>query len=208
MRVLYGVGKLLQAALPLLGWWVLGMKRRPAWERGRRRAAAAGIGSGLVVGAFALTAYAGPIGSWGPITLAPKRILDTLVALDLASPARYVALALGLSLVHSLFEEYYWRWFLLDQLERRLPLPAASTFASLAFASHHFIVVDSFLGGTHRLTVTLPATLLVAAVGAFWGWLFDRYRSLLAPWLSHLLVDAAMMTIGWQMVFGGALPKA
>jgi len=225
MRVLYGAGKLLQASLPLLGWWVLGMERRPAWAgappapggagsrgdegamgggaRPRGGAALAGIASGLGIGAFNLAAYAGPLGTWAPIAPAPGRILDTLMALGLATPARYLALALGLSLVHSLFEEYYWRWFLLDQLERRLPLPVASTLASLAFASHHFIVVDSFLGGTHRLTVTLPVTLLVAAVGGLWGWLFDRYRSLLAPWLSHLLVDAAVMAIGWHMVFGG-----
>jgi membrane protease YdiL (CAAX protease family) len=203
MRVLYGAAKILQASLPLLGWWVLGMDRRPAW-RGRRGAVLAGILTGIAVGALNLAAYASPLGAWAPIATAPGRILQTLVAFDLATPARYLALALGLSLAHSLFEEYYWRWFLLDQLQRRLPAPLALTLASLAFASHHFIVVDSFLGGAHRLTVTLPATLGVAVVGALWGWLFDRYRTLLAPWISHLLVDAAVMAIGWQMVFGTA----
>jgi uncharacterized protein len=201
MRPLYAGSKLVQAALPLVGWWALRMERGAGWSR-QRGAAFAGVASGAVLGGVIVAAYLGPLGSWAVLAAAPSRILATLLALDAATPARYLALAVGLSVVHSLFEEYYWRWFLLGQLATRMSYPAALTLASLAFASHHWIVVDSYLGGAHRWSVTLPVTLLIAATGAFWGWLFGRYRSLLAPWLSHLLVDAAVMTVGWAMLWG------
>ena len=203
MRVLYGASKVVQGSLPLLGWWALDMRRRPAWS-GRRSgwplAAAAGILSGAALGGAVLVPYlAGPLHAWLPFDAAPARIHTLLVDFGAATPARYLLLALGLSVAHSLFEEYYWRWFLLGQLRQRLPFWAALPLGSLAFASHHWIVVDSFLGGQQRVTTTL-LTLLVAAGGGFWGWLFHRHRTLLAPWLSHLLVDGALMLVGWQLV--------
>ena len=203
MRVLYGISKVVQGSLPLIGWWALEMRRRPAWS-GRRsgwpRAAAAGIISGLVLGGPVLAAYAaGPLRAWLPLDEASARIHTLLVDFGAATPARYLLLALGLSVAHSLFEEYYWRWFLLGQLRERLPFALALLLGSLAFASHHWIVVDSFLGGEDRILTTL-LTLLVAAGGALWGWLFHRHRTLLAPWLAHLLVDGALMLVGWQLV--------
>jgi membrane protease YdiL (CAAX protease family) len=202
MRILYGASKVVQGSLPLLGWWALDMRRRPAWtgrRSGWRTAAVAGIVSGAALAAAALAAFAGPLPGWLPLDEAGARIHRLLVDFGAATPVRFLLLALGLSVAHSLFEEYYWRWFLLGQLRERLPFVAALPLASLAFASHHWIVVDSFLGGEQRLLTTL-LTLLVAGGGAFWGWLFHRHRTLLAPWLSHLLVDAGLMAIGWQLV--------
>jgi hypothetical protein len=40
----------------------------------------------------------------------------------------------------------------------------------------------------------------VAAGGAFWAWLYQRSGSLVGPWLGHLLADAAIFTVGWQLV--------
>lgn len=40
----------------------------------------------------------------------------------------------------------------------------------------------------------------VAVGGVFWAWLYDRSGSLLGPWLSHLLVDAAIFTVGYGLV--------
>ncbi|HXT19374.1 MAG TPA: CPBP family intramembrane glutamic endopeptidase [Thermoanaerobaculia bacterium] len=200
MRVVYGAGKVVQGALPLLGWWVLRMERKPAWAA-RPGAAVAGLLAGGAVGGAVLAAFAGPLPAWLPLDEAAARIHRLLVDFGAATPLRYFVLALALSVAHSLFEEYYWRWFLLGQLQLRLPLAIALPLASLAFASHHWIVVDSFLGGEHR-PMTTVLTLLVAAGGALWGWLFHRYRSLLAPWLAHLLVDGALMTIGYRLVWG------
>ena len=199
MKVLYGGSKVVQGLLPLIGWWALGMERRPAWSRSAV-APVVGLLTGAVLGGSVLVAFAGPLPAWLPLSEIAARIHDRLLDLGLATPWRYLLLALGLSIAHSLFEEYYWRWFLLGQLAARMPFAAALPIASLAFAAHHWIVVDSFLGGAHRLTATLPLTLLVAVAGACWGWLLRRYGSLLPPWISHLVVDAALMAEGWRLV--------
>ena len=52
---------------------------------------------------------------------------------------------------------------------------------------------------------TSPATwlfsLAIAIGGAAWAWLYHRSGSLVGPWLSHLLVDAAIFVIGYHLVF-------
>jgi membrane protease YdiL (CAAX protease family) len=54
------------------------------------------------------------------------------------------------------------------------------------------------------LTGVLPAALGVAAGGAVWAWVYERSGSLLGPWLSHLLIDAAVFLVGWDLLFGSA----
>ena len=201
MRVAYGAAKVLQALLPLVGWYLLGMERRHAGGGTRRGATTAGVLTGLLLGGGVLAAWASPLARWDALGPVPERVWARLVALGADTPLRFVALALFLSVLHSWFEEYYWRWFLFGQLERRMAGWRAMALSSLAFASHHWIVLDSFLAGAHRWTATLPLTLLVAAAGAVWAWLYRRYRGLKAPWVSHLLVDAALMAVGYQLIW-------
>jgi membrane protease YdiL (CAAX protease family) len=203
LRWLYLGAKVLQATLPLVGWYALGMPR-PALRGGAlsRRGVLAGVVTGSVMGGGALAVWLSPLARWQAFAPVAEQARQRLQALDLATPAGYLLLAVGLSVAHSLFEEYYWRWFALGELARRLPRSTALLAASLAFAAHHWIVLDCFLAGSYRWTAVLPLTLLVAASGAVWGWLFLRFRTLLPPWLSHLLVDAALMAIGYRLVFG------
>jgi membrane protease YdiL (CAAX protease family) len=48
------------------------------------------------------------------------------------------------------------------------------------------------------LAMTLPTSIAVG--GAVWAWLYDRSGSLLAPWISHALIDGALFVVGWDMV--------
>ena len=61
-----------------------------------------------------------------------------------AAPARYVVLAAFLAVVHSLLEEYYWRWFVFGRLRRLVSSPAAILISSLAFMAHHVVVLGRF----------------------------------------------------------------
>jgi membrane protease YdiL (CAAX protease family) len=201
MRVAYGGAKVVQALLPLVGWWLLGMARGSGQPPVRRGAPTAGLLTGLLLGGGVLAAWASPLAQWQALGPVPGRVWARLVTLGADTPLRFLALAIFLSVLHSWFEEYYWRWFVFGQLERRMAGWKAMTLSSLAFASHHWIVLDSFLAGEHRWTATLPLTLLVAAAGAVWAWLYRRYRGVLAPWLSHLLVDAALMAVGYQLIW-------
>ena len=41
---------------------------------------------------------------------------------------------------------------------------------------------------------------LMAVGGAAWAWLYERTKSIYASWVSHLLVDAAIFVVGWDLV--------
>ena len=199
MRLAYGGAKVLQALLPLVGWWLLRMDRSTAAPT--RGATRAGLLTGAILGGAVLAAWASPLADWSALGPVPGRVWARLVALGADTPVRFLALAMFLSVLHSWFEEYYWRWFLFGQLERRLAGWKAMALSSVAFALHHWIVLDSFLAGAHRWTATLPLTATVAAAGAVWAWLYRRYGGLRSPWVSHLLVDAALMAVGYQLIW-------
>lgn len=198
MRWLYLAAKAVQALLPLLAWLALGVKP-PRLAGG---VAVAGLATGAAMSAAVLAVWFSPLARWSAFAPVTAQVWERLVALGAATPARYLVMAALLSVAHSLFEEVYWRWLVLGELSRRLPRGAALTLGSLAFASHHWIVLDSFLAGQHRWSATLPLTLAVAAAGAVWGWLYQRQGSLLPAWLSHLLADVAVMTVGYRLFWG------
>jgi membrane protease YdiL (CAAX protease family) len=102
------------------------------------------------------------------------------------------------SLLHSLLEEYYWRWFVFGQLRRMAPVWIAIAISSLGFMAHHVIVLATYFGIAEP--VTWIFSLAIAVGGAFWAWLYHRSGSLVGPWLSHLLVDGAIFWIGYEIV--------
>jgi membrane protease YdiL (CAAX protease family) len=114
------------------------------------------------------------------------------------TPASFVVLAVFYSAIHSLLEEYYWRWFVFGQLARGCQLPAAIAVSSISFAAHHVLVVGHYF--TWLSIWTWLFTLAVIVGGAFWAWLYHAGRSLAAPWLSHALIDAAIFAVGYHMI--------
>lgn len=109
----------------------------------------------------------------------------------------FFALAAFYSCVHSLLEEYYWRWFIFGQLRRYIPLSLAIAFSSLGFMAHHVLLVANFLHGYGPLTWIFSGAIAIG--GAVWAWQYHRYRTLYAPWLGHFLIDAGLMWIGYDL---------
>jgi membrane protease YdiL (CAAX protease family) len=114
------------------------------------------------------------------------------------SPWKYAVLASFYSVFHSLLEEYYWRWFVFWQLRQLAPLWPAIIISALAFMGHHVIVLAEFFKETLWLAWLLSSA--VAVGGVFWAWLYERTGSLFGPWLSHLLIDAGVFWIGYDLV--------
>ena len=110
----------------------------------------------------------------------------------------YVLFTAGISLLHSLLEEYYWRWFVFGQLRRLVPFPTAMIVASLGFMAHHVLVLAMFFGWLNPVTWLFSAA--VAIGGAVWCWTLERHGSLWGPWIGHLLVDAAIFATSRLMV--------
>jgi len=198
LLAIFAGGKVAQFVLPLLYvWWFEPGSIRLAWPaaRGLRLGAA----FGLVVGAGTLALYFVWLRHTPFMAETPARVHGWLTKMHLNTPARFLGMALFLSVLHSFLEEYYWRWFVFGWLRRYVPDVAAKVVSSLAFMSHHVIILSVYLPGQFW-TLAVPFSLCVAGGGIVWAWLYDHTRSLYAPWVSHLLVDAALMLVGYEMV--------
>lgn len=214
---IYSVSKGVQFGFPLAwlawaeGWQAVllplrallaGVSRQPV-DRDFRlpSGCTAGLTSGLLMGGGLVGAYVLILRGGELMTVMAPRITARVDTIGVGTPLRYLLLALFLSILHSFLEEYYWRFFVFARLTRHLGHPAAVVVSSLGFAAHHVIVFDAFLGPQH-LGTTVMFSLVVAAAGALWAWLYARDQSLLSPWLSHLLVDIAIMSVGYDMIWG------
>ena len=198
----YAVGKTLQFAFPLL--WVFGVRRQPIRFRWPGMGGvAAGLLFGAAVFAAILLAYHAWLGPAGLLLPAGKAMAAKVAGFGVASPAAFVCMAVFYAMLHSFLEEYYWRWFLFGQLRPMTTPAAAAVLSSLAFTSHHVLVLAAYFGW--RSPETAVFSLGVAVGGMVWAWIYHRSGSLLGPWLSHALADAALFTVGYGVMRGAGL---
>jgi membrane protease YdiL (CAAX protease family) len=193
----YGVVKVIQFALPIV--WVLFVQKGAATLRppgGRGVAVGLLFGAAVAAGMFAL--YAGVLKSSAVLSAAEPEIRGKTAGFGIDTVWKYALLGAFYSLFHSLLEEYYWRWFVFGQLRRWTTVGVAAAISGLGFMAHHVLVLGKFFGFDSPTTYLLSACI---AVGGFlWAWLYHRTGSLAGPWLSHLLVDAAIFAIGYELV--------
>jgi membrane protease YdiL (CAAX protease family) len=194
----FGVGKCIQFAFPAV--WAVGVRREHiGWSRPRRSDLVRGGLLGLVLLAIGLASYefvgkpAGFIDDG-----ARDAIRQKIAGFDVATLPRYALLAAFYSLVHSLFEEYYWRWFVFGRLRHLMSLPAAIGVSSVGFMAHHVCIVATFFGWLSPMSLLL--SIAVAAGGALWAWIYHRTNSLYVPWISHAFVDAAIFLVGFDLI--------
>ncbi len=196
-QTVYSVGKTLQFLLPAV--WVLAVQRRRLrWKRPTQWGMTAGLVFGGAVLAATLALYYSFLQSSELLAGAVVAMREKLLGVGVDSPAKYVALGIFYSLVHSLLEEYYWRWFVFGELRRFVPLAAAVVLSSLGFMAHHVLVLAWYFGWFSP--ATLVFSLSVAIGGAVWAVIYHRSQALWGVWASHLLVDVAIFLIGYDLV--------
>jgi uncharacterized protein len=199
LLVPYIVGKVIQFGFPV--FWVCVMERqRLRWSAPGLGGLVEGVGFGLVAAAAILALYYGVLRHTTVFAGTPAEVRAKVEGFHAATPLRYLALAAFISVLHSLAEEYYWRWFVFGRLQGVLPLAAAILVSSLGFMAHHVVVLSVYSPGRF-LTAVVPFSLGVAVGGAVWAWLYHHTGSLAATWVSHVLVDAAIMVVGYDLLF-------
>jgi membrane protease YdiL (CAAX protease family) len=202
MLAAYYGSKVVQFALPVV--WVAIVE--PGALR-PRRVSFRGVPTGLIFGVGVAALVFGLYYNWlaGSASFAdlPGRVRRMTGQFGVSSPAGFLALAVGIAVIHSLFEEYYWRWFVYGRLRRHVPVAAALVIAGLAFTGHHVVVLGVYFP-EHVWPIVLPFSLAVAVGGIVWAWLYERTGSLLGPWLSHVIVDLALMAVGYDLAFRAA----
>ncbi|MFN0055835.1 MAG: CPBP family intramembrane glutamic endopeptidase [Planctomycetales bacterium] len=192
----YVVGKLLQFGFPLVWFWYV-QRRRIAWRGPRWRELFDGglLGAAIVV-AMLLLYFGWLKDAFPPEALA--RIRQKTQGIGVGTGARFAALGVFYAVGHSLLEEYYWRWFVFGQLRALTAFSVAAVVSAVGFMAHHVCVLADYFGWMSPLTLFLSAS--VAIGGLLWAGLYQRHQSLYGVWLSHLLVDAGIFWVGYDLL--------
>lgn len=191
----YGSTKIAMAVIPLFVWWRYGLdklQRSNSASLSLARIVSEGVMTGLLMAAGIITLALGPMATL--IAEATPRIAGKVNEFGIGSASTYVLATVVISILHSAFEEYYWRWYVFRALAARLPISVAHLLAGLAFAGHHIIVAGVYAG----VAVGVVLGLVVGAAGIAWSLLFRRHGSLIGCWIAHACCDLALMWIGWR----------
>ncbi len=104
--------------------------------------------------------------------------------------------AFFISILHSLLEEYYWRWFVYGRLRGLLPRWPAHLRAGATFAAHHIVITTQFFPFGWGLFFGC----MVGVGGVIFSLLYERQRSLVGAWFAHMCVDFGIMAIGYNVI--------
>lgn len=193
----YSIGKAVQFGFPL-AWAIVLEHWRPARRKWSATGLALGCGFGLAISIAMLALHFVWLKPSGWLDGPAEAIREKVAGVGISTVSQFLALSVFYSVCHSLLEEYYWRWFVFKRLQSLVPLMAAIAISSLGFMAHHVILLGTYFGYGSPLTWIFSAS--VAIGGAAWAWLYHRTDSLLGPWLSHCLVDAAIFLLGYDLL--------
>ncbi len=208
----YGIGKAVQFGFPVIWIWCWHRTKlmrhadstqtqlsiEAARSSGRLRyAILTGIIFGLLVVASMFAIYflliANSEISPALIAMVKEKVLD----LGIDSVWKYAALGAFYALCHSFLEEYYWRWFVFDLLQKFVSTPVAMVVSSLGFMAHHIVLLGFFFNWQW---MTYVLSFCIAIGGVFWAWQFHQTGKLRSSWISHMIVDAGIFALGYFLV--------
>ncbi len=196
----YAIGKSVQFLLPIVFVWFFDREfLTVSHDRNNSRGWCwFGLLFGLLVVAGIYTIYFAYLEGGSVAETLVKGARAKVTGMGVDSVWKYAALGGFYALVHSLLEEYYWRWFIFRYLKKSVSFFSANLISSLGFMAHHIFLLGFFLGWTQPLPYVFS---LAIAIGGFvWAWIYDKTNSLLIPWISHLVVDAGIFSLGYFLV--------
>jgi membrane protease YdiL (CAAX protease family) len=196
-RWLYGATKVFTVLWPVVAvklilrepWPALGLT-----QARHARALGGGVISGVLIVGLMFLIWQTPVGDVVRGSAESiRRKTEDLGVLD-----HYWAFGCFIAFLHSFIEEYYWRWFVYGHLRRLMPVAAAHVVAGIAFAAHHVIITTQYF----PFDVGFFLGSMVGVGGIIWSWLYQRQRTLAGAWISHVLVDLGILSIGYKLLFG------
>ena len=152
-----------------------------------------GLFSGLAISAFIVSMYL----LLGSRMIDASAVQDAAAGIKLDQKLHYVGAALYWICVNSVLEEYVWRWFVVRQFSKLFHPRGAIAASALGFTLHHILAMQVYF----NWTVTLASATCILFAGALWSWMFIRYKTIWPGWISHALVDIAVFSIGYVLIF-------
>jgi len=198
-QIAFALGKSIQFLFPIaFVWWF--ERERIRFARPTLHGIPLALGFAILVGLAMFALYFGFVRHIPAVAEdTPRKIHEKVQQFGMDSPLGYLQMAIVICVVHSLAEEYYWRWFVYGWMRKHLPMMAALVLSSIGFMLHHIVILGVYFPGNFW-TLAMPFSICVAIGGGVWAWIYERSGSLYAPWLSHALIDAAIMGVGYVML--------
>ncbi len=193
-QITYPAMKGFMVFLPLIAWKILARSRAEIFtEIGLRKTnLVPGISAGLLMASL-IVGFCLLSGIHTAVN--PQSLTEKLQKLNVME--YYWLLAVVISLGNALFEEYYWRGFLIGefsgQCTNRL---VVCILGGLFFGIHH--VFATLWIGNYLLTAAAVAVTVTA--GGFWTWLRMRGISVIDCYVSHFIADLAIFYIGYRIL--------
>lgn len=189
-KIFYYLSRTFLILLPIL-WRVWAEKKKFPVARLTKKGIGAGCVSGLCIGITALVMYINIFRDYIPTEMVKLR------AESLGFTGMRLFIFAGfLIFVNAALEEYYWRWFSFTQLKKSIKPVYAQWISSAGFGLHHVIVLVVFFGWLWGFLFGL----CVCLGGAIWVHHYRTYDSIWPSFISHALVDAFIMLIGFDMI--------
>ena len=126
-------------------------------------------------------------------------LVEKAEGLGFASRGRFLLVAAFITVLHSAMEEYYWRWFIYGHLRQMVGHWPGHLIAAVAFTGHHLVLMSVLF----PLPLALFLSFLVGLGGLIWTLMYEWQGTVLGCWLSHLVVDAFLMIVGYRLIMGG-----
>ena len=112
------------------------------------------------------------------------------------SGGNFVLVALYISFINSLLEEFFFRGFAFLTLMKSMGKRSAYFFSATAFALYHVAIMNGWF--SPLLTILLIASLFLA--GIFFDYLDEKKGSILPSWMVHISANFAINTIGFILL--------
>ena len=162
----------------------------PSWRIVIRTGVLSGLGIVLVGWAMVLT----PIGQI--VRENSHNLIERAEGLGFASKERFLMVAMFITILHSAMEEYYWRWFVYGHLRQMVGYWSGHLLAALAFTGHHLVLMSVLF----PFSLALFLSLLTGLGSLIWTRMYQRHGTVLGCWISHLIVDAFLMIVGYRLI--------
>lgn len=193
---IYSIAKVWLLALPLI--WTLVVDRRTPQSAIRSRPPSIWAGMPIAAGLGALIAVV-IIGLFFLMRdhIDATNLRRTATEAGFGSPKTYILFGLYLCLVNALLEEYVWRWFTYRAAASIIPAALAVPLSALFFTLHHILVLAAYF----PVWLTTLTSLGVFIGGCTWSWCYARFHSVWPGYVSHAIVDVAILFVGWLLLF-------
>lgn len=124
-----------------------------------------------------------------------ETIESTMAANMMITKENFIVIAIYISFINSLLEEFFFRGFAFLKLKKRTGRFFAYGVSSFAFAIYHFSIIDGWVNPL----LTFLGLLGLFLSGVFFNFLNERNDNIFNSYMVHMFANFAINTIGLQM---------